>query len=406
MKAYVALLRRRPDFRRLWAAELVSMVGDWFSIVAVSIVSLASPGGGVLSLATALAAHLLPQAFAAPFGGWLADRLDKRSVLIGSSLLEGGLTVGMAIAAARGEVFVMQVLLCARSMASSAREPATGSALPRLVERGELAAANGLSAFTWSVAFAVGMSLGGLATALGAEVALAIDALTFFVAVMILRHLPALPRVSWDLDGERVPRFAPLADILSAARAAWRPSLRRSIFAQAPIAFASGCAWLSLNLAGHVLPIAFGAATTVGLLQAVRGVGTGVGPLLVSSRFAGGRAADVAALAVVASSLLLSWAPSIALVTAAAFLWGAGSGALWVIVMTEIQERAPEESRGRMIALSGLTFTVTMSVGAIITALVLDGGASPFVASVPAAAVALLGWALVRQPAREAIALA
>jgi MFS family permease len=410
MSGYLALLRRRPAFARLWAAELTSLVGDWFSVVAVSIVSLASPGGSVLALATALAAHLLPQSFAAPLGGWLADRFDKRRVLIVGALVEASLTLGMAVSAARGEIALMQALLCLRSMASSAREPATGAILPRLVEPEELARANALNALTWSVSFAVGMSLGGLVTAFGAELALGIDAVTFVAAAALLRQLPVGRAVA---PSGAVSAGTVLRDIADAARVAWRPELRRTIFAQAPIAFASGCGWLCLNLAGNRLPLSLGVATTVGLLQAVRGIGTGVGPLVFGADFLRGhprlerlqsdRAADVAAVLVVLSTLVVSWAPSAGIVAAACFAWGAGSGALWVIIMTEIQERSEDATRGRMIAFSGLSFTTIMSFGALVSAVVIEAGASPLLVSVPAALLACGGWALVRHPSRTPV---
>jgi MFS family permease len=352
----------------------------------------------------------LPQSFAAPLGGWLADRFDKRRVLLAGSVLEAALTLGMALAAARGAIVLMQVLLCARSIASSAREPATGSILPRLVEPDELARANALSAFTWSVSFAIGMSLGGFATAFGPELALAIDAGTFVVAAMMMRKLPS---VRGAAVGGAITVAKVFGDIVDAARLAWRADLRRTIFAQAPIALVAGSGWMCLNLAGSSLPLAFGAATTVGILQAIRGVGTGVGPIVLGAdflsrrprlaRLVGDRAADISAGMVALSCLLVAWAPSATIVAIGSFAWGAGSGALWVIIMTEIQQRAPEATRGRMIAFSGLAFTTIMSAGALITAVVVDAGASPFVASVPAALAAMTGWGLIRHPSREVV---
>ena len=96
MSAYLALLRGRPHYRTIWAAELVSITGDWFSLVAVSILAAsASPDKGGLALATVLAAHLLPQALLAPVAGWLADRFDRRALLVGGNFVEGLLTLGM-----------------------------------------------------------------------------------------------------------------------------------------------------------------------------------------------------------------------------------------------------------------------------------------------------------------------
>lgn len=369
------------------------MTGDWFGLVAVSTVSYQAPGGGVMALAGALAAHLVPQAVASPFGGWVADRYDKRKVLIVGSLLEGALTVGMLLAIQAGHVGAMQILLAARSAVSSAREPATGAALPSVVAPGELRDANTLSAVTWSVVFSLGMALGGLVTAISASLALAVDALTFVLASAILARLPAI------FVEPSVPRRSPLAEITGGLRIALAPVLRRSVFAHAPTALAAGSGWVLLNISGNALPLALGAATSVGLLQGIRGASTAVGPL--ATRLARGgsldRFADVAAVLVAGGSVLLAAAPSFVVASFAVFLWGAGGGALWMILTSEIQEKAPAEARGRCLAFFGLGFAVMMSVGGGVTAALLDRGFAPVFAAALLGALSLGGWAALRR---------
>lgn len=368
------------------------MTGDWFGLVAVSTVSYQAPGGGVGALAGALAAHLVPQAVAAPLGGWVADRYDKRKVLIAGSLLEGLLTLGMLAAIAGGHLFGMQALLAVRSAVSSAREPATGAALPSVVSPDELRDANTLSAVTWSIVFSLGMALGGLVTAISATLALAVDALTFVVAAGILARLPAIRVASAE------PPRSPLVEIVSGLRIAAAPSLRRSVFAHAPTALAAGSGWMLLNLAGNVLPLAMGAATAVGLLQGIRGASTAVGPL--ATRFFRGasldRVADAAALLVAAGSVILAASPSFAVAAFAVFLWGAGGGALWMVLTSEIQENAPAEARGRCLAFFGLGFAVMMSAGGWGLALLLDRGVGPVLAASVLGAASLVGWAALR----------
>jgi MFS family permease len=400
MRSYFELLTRRRAFLRVWSAELVSLIGDWFSLVAVSIVSLESPEGGVLALATSLAAHLLPQSLAAPFGGWVADRFDKRRVLIAGALVEGALTLVMLAAASAGSIALLQAALCLRSMASAVREPAAGAALPTIVDKSELRDANTLSGFTWSVALAIGMSVGGFVTASGPGVALAVDAATFAVSAFILRGLPALPPVE-----SAAPRgFAPLGDITSAVRAGWAPEMRRSIFAFAPIALTNGAGWLELNLTGHVHAIAAGAAATVGILHAIRGVGTAIGPVTSRglSHAALERFSDFAAVVVVVGAVGLALAPSFWLASVAAMLWGAGGGAVWMILTTEIQSSKDEEMRGRYIALAGFAFSTTMTGGAWIAAALARLGVPTSIGAVAIALTTLAGWVALRRPAPRA----
>lgn len=373
------------------------MTGDWFGLVAVATVSYQAPGGGVLALAGALGAHMVPQALAAPLGGWVADRFDKRAVLAYGSLLEGAITLGLLAAVQADRIGAMQVLLAVRSAVSSAREPATGAALPSVVEREELRLANTLGAVTWSVVFSVGMALGGLVSAVSPALALAVDALTFVVAAAVLRGLP--PLVVAQASAQR----SPLGEIAHGLRTSLGPDLRRSVFGHAPPALVAGAGWMMLNLAGQTLPLAMGAASAVGLLQAIRGASTAAGPLATRLVRGGSldRVADAAAVLVAVGCVALSAAPTLALAAGSVFLWGAGSGALWMILTSEIQERAPEAVRGRCLAFFGLGFAVTMSGGAGITAVLLERGVSPVAAVALLGPLSIAGWAALRRGGRR-----
>lgn len=399
---YLDLLRSRPAYRRIWAAELVSATGDWFSLVAVSVVAARSaPDAGGIALATVLAAHLLPQALLAPAAGWLADRSDGRALLVNGNLVEGALTVGMTVAAARGSLALLQGLLFLRSAVASLREPATGAAIPSLVSRGELATANALGASTWSLTFVVGMALGGIATEIGAPAALAIDAATFFFASFLLRGLPSLlpARPAGAAAAGRVISSA-LTDLLAAVVATKDRDLRAAVFGKTPMAVAGGAAWVALNLAADAMPFAGGAAATLGALQAVRGVGTGIGPLVsrgfVARGIAPGPVAHAAALAVFAGSIGIACVGGPALALVSVLLWGAGGGALWVITQTEIQQRSAEAMRGRLLALDSLGFTLGMSGSAVVTGVLLDAGIGLAIIAALVVAVASAGWVAVR----------
>ncbi|MBL9022913.1 MAG: MFS transporter [Myxococcales bacterium] len=405
---YLALLRTRPAYRRLWAAELVSATGDWFSMVAVSIVAARSaPEAGGLALATVLAAHLLPQALLAPVAGWLADRFDRRALLVFGNLAEGVLTAGMTLAAAGGSLVTLQALLFLRSSMASLREPALGAAMPSLVGRGELATANALGAATWSLTFVVGMGLGGVATEIGAPAALAIDAVTFFVASALFRGLPSLapPRTDAQPAGGRVLQTA-IADLRVALVATKRRDLRAAVFGKTPPAVAGGAAWIALNLGAEALPFAGGAAATLGALQAIRGVGTGVGPLvsrgLVARGYAPALVAHACALAAFVGAIGIACVGGPSSAIGSVLLWGAGGGALWVITQTEIQQRSDEAMRGRLLALDALGFTLGMSGSALLTGLLVDSGIALGTVGALVVTASALSWFFVRAQGRAA----
>jgi MFS family permease len=188
-----ALLIRRPEFRRLWLGDVISYLGDWLAYVAISLVVLDS-GHSLLALAMVFVSHFLPQLVLAPLSGILADRFDRRSVMVVSNLTQGVLALGVAGAAAAGSLLWIQVLLLLRVSAGVFFVPAQSAAMARVVSPDELDPAHALGATTWSVMFAAGVGLGGLLTAwVGPTLAIVIDGFTFFAAAAVLAGLPALP---------------------------------------------------------------------------------------------------------------------------------------------------------------------------------------------------------------------
>ena len=177
------------------------------------------------------------------------------------------------------------------------------------------------------------------------------------------------------------------------------------------MAFAGGAAWVALNLNARSLHLVGGAAVTLGLLQALRGVGTGVGPLLARAaltRTNGARVAHVAAGVTFAGTLAVSVAAAVAGLDVAAGvvcavvgvgLWGLGGGALWVITQTEIQRLSRDEVRGKMLAFDGVGFALAMSGSAVFFGAAHDHGVPLPAAGVVVVVLAVAAWWFVRSSA-------
>jgi len=404
------LLRTHPLFRRLWLAGTISLVGDWLSLVAVALLAL-DRGGGARSLALVLAAHALPQALLAPVAGVVADRFDRRRVLLAAPLAQAALTLLMALAAARGAVLAVQALVLARSAVSAFVVPAEAAALRRTVPEAELLRANGLLSGTWSVTYVAGMALGGALATLGPATAMLLDALTFAAAAALLRGLPALVP-------ERGPKAraagvaAAFADDLTAAYryAADRPALFRKVFGKAPIALAGGAGWVTVHLLADGLRPLGTAALSLGVLQAVRGAGTGIGPALASAlprRFEGGTDQAAAALtfAAIAALPAATSAPALLMI---ALLWGMGTGTNWVLSSAGVQERAPDGMVGRLASMDELGTTAALVAGALLGAEVVTRAGSPLAAAGVGAVLGASAWAWLwrRREGAAAVAMA
>jgi hypothetical protein len=311
----------------------------------------------------------------------------------------------MAAAAAGELVALVQGLVFARASVAALREPAAGAALPRLVQKDELVTANTLGGTTWSLTFAIGMALGGAVTELGPTVALVADAMTFGVAALLLRGLPALvpereardPRVPLRALGLLRTLGTDLAD---AARRAWTTDLRRAVFAKAPIGLAYGGGIIALNVVAHERPLVGGAAFTLGILQATRGVGTGVGPMLVRRALERGASKDlmshVAVIAALGGASTLALVTSPVLIVVSALLWGMGSGANWVLSTSDIQAHAGDAYLGRMLALDGLLVAGAICGTSIGSALAVEAGAPLGIVVACLALSASLCWIALR----------
>lgn len=399
MKTTISLLRRRPDLARLWLAGAVSELGDWLSLVAVSLLAVDTGGGtGALALAGVLLAHNLPGALLAPLSGWLADRLDQRRLLMAVHLLQGAATVGMAMAAAGGSLLGVTVLLWVRTAAGGLDAPARSGLLTRSTALDERLLANALMSASWSVIFALGMGLGGLMAGLPASTVLLIDAATFGVAVMILRPLPAAPPgVPLARGSLRAAQRQIRADLLAAAeRVRAQPLLMDAVTAKAPLALAGGAAWVVMNLVAVEHAFLASAGLTLGLLQVSKAVGTAIGPYQAArsvERTGAGRRAVLLGLAGMGLFVATTnpW-----MLLLASLAWGWGSGANWVLSTGLLQEEADQGEIGRLTALDLLLMAAAQTVGSLGAAALIEHGWAWSAAGGVAVVAGLALWGLLQ----------
>jgi MFS family permease len=380
MKRYLQLLKKRPQLRRLWTANMVSLLGDWLSYVAISLLAL-HQGGGIVAVALVLVAYTLPQVLMSPLAGRVADRFDRRTIMLVTNGVRTVLTVAMALAALAGSIIAVEILLVVRVAVSAFFFPARSAALPQLVEREELEDANTIMTVSWSVIFTAGVALGGvLAAAVGPTTAIFVDAGTFVLATAILW---GLPRIKPPRDLAR--RGGSLAAALRYAMG--NPRLLRIVLGKAPIAVAGGAGWVYLNLAAEELAV--GAALGLGLLHASRALGTGIGPTLLaatSRRAPWLRRLWVLNLVGIGGIVAFGLSGSLPLALAALAVWGMGSGALWVVTTTDLQRHAEGATLGRLTSFDVVLGSGGMAAGALAAAFAADA-AGPLAAIV----VAVLG---------------
>ncbi|MGA8297813.1 MAG: MFS transporter, partial [Acidimicrobiales bacterium] len=196
----VSPLRESPNFRRLWWGYLVSMFGNQITLVAVPYqvyhLTHSTLDVGLVSLA-----QLGPLLFGALGGGSLADRVNRRRLLVSTQSLLALTSAILAINAALSHPEIWVIFLVSASAAglSGTDSPTRSALLADFVSRDRLASATALWQLLFGATSVVGPALGGLLIGhFGTEGAYLADVGTFvfsFAAVLRLQ-MPARPRPS------------------------------------------------------------------------------------------------------------------------------------------------------------------------------------------------------------------
>lgn len=186
---------RQPDFRRLWLANVVTVIGAQLTVVAVPAQIYAITGSsGMVGLTGVFG--LVPLVVFGLWGGALADQMDRRRLLEVS-------TVGLIITTALfwlqavvglGNVWVLLGLFAVQQAFFAVNQPTRTAILPKLLPSDQLAAANALNMTVMSAGAIVGPLVGGMMIPLvGYSWLYGIDTLTLFATLYAVWRLPALP---------------------------------------------------------------------------------------------------------------------------------------------------------------------------------------------------------------------
>jgi MFS family permease len=357
-----SLLRRNRDFRLFYIGEMISFAGDWFLVVALSGFVWGVTHSATL-VATVFAAYNLPYGIVSFVGGPLADRLDRRLLMIVTNVVMGLLACGFFLVHDRSQLWLVFVLAAGISGVSALFEPAASAAVPNLVDPEDLPAANVLSGSAWGTMLAVGAGIGGLVvSAYGNDVGYLVDALSFFAAAALVF---GIRRRTSESRGEHHEH----PSIVGATREAVRYSREdHRVLALYAVRLGAGFALGVVALLPVLATSVYHAGDRgTGWLFAMRGVGSLIGPFLVRPLI---RRDDRSRLllAVILTPMVftslyvvLAWMPGILLAGVAAMLAHLAGGAQWTLVTYSYQSIVPDRVLGRVFGFDGALITFTLS---------------------------------------------
>jgi MFS family permease len=369
-RAALDLLRRNRDFRLLFVAMIISFGGDWFLFVALAglLFELTrSPG-----LVTALfAAMTVPFALFTFVGGPLADRLNRQWLMVSADILRGVLALGFLLIHDRSQVWMIFALSAGIAALQAVFEPAAQAAIPNLVDREDLPAANVLAAATWGTMLAVGSSIGGLVVAaFGRNAGYIGDAASFLVSALLVLQIRRRFAERKEDHEEHPGLFRASKETFQYARKDHR------VLALLTVKGGFGLGGGVIALLPLMSFEVFNAGDRgTGILYGFRGVGIVLGPFLVRRFIKNDDLRTVfwgiaCAFAVFALSYGgAAWMPGIYLAGALVLAGHLGGGVQWTLSSYALQVIVPDRIRGRIFAFDEALISLTLAASATLAGL-------------------------------------
>ena len=389
------------NFRLFFVGQGISQVGNWMTLVTQTLLVLELTSSGV-ALGLLAAAQFLPVLLVGPFAGLVADRSDKRRLLMlvqSASMLQ---SLGLAVLAFSGSppVWGIYALATVGGLTMAFDNPARRSLVVEMVDEPMVPNAVALNTTMMTSSRIIGPALGGLVVATaGFGAAFLADGLSYVAVLASLAMIrsaelrPAPParrgrgqvREGLSYVRHEPTLFVPMVMMAVVGTFAFNHSTVLPLFAVRDLGGSDG---------------------TYTLLFSVLSVGALAGSLFAARRErVGARSVGVSAVAFGASMALLALTPDIPTAALAAVVMGATSVAFLTASTAVVQLRARPEMRGRVLALQAMLFLGSTPIGGPLIGWVsetLGARAGLLVGAVAALAIGTWGVLRAREITRSA----
>jgi MFS family permease len=343
------------------------MLGEWFNTIALFLLIFQYTESEFF-LGLLFTMRMLCFAAFQPFGGLLADRLNRKTIMVWTNIIQVGLALCFLFIDGKNHIVWIYILTGLMMIMHGMYVTAERAALPNIVPAEHLATANALDAASWSTALCLGAMLGGIVVEIwGTDAAFIIDAVTFAFGAYLLRNLYIPQTIDDEMKGPLV------STALTNIKNGWKriiseKRLLRIVFAKSSWNIAGGgLAGVFLVVAGSDLD-GFGMALGFGIFFFARGVGTGIGPIAARALLTNEERWPVmVGLLVMLSGafyFLVGWTlgMSIFLTIPLVMLAHAASGANWVLSTILTQKWVEDEVRGRVFSMDMLLMSIAFSI--------------------------------------------
>ncbi len=359
---------RSRNFRLMWSGALLSNIGTWMEAVGLSY-HVAHTTGKASWSAIVGAAGFLPNGVLGPIGSAMADRWSRRRLLVVGNALSAVVAAILAVWVGGGTATPLGIagLSFVAGCIGAFTFPSFQSTLPDLVEREHLVAGVGLSNAQWNLGRIIGPSLAAVAISIGGiGAALWCNSISFF-AVIIAVALVKVPH----RHGDRRPIFGALADGIRFAIA--HPMMRRMLVVMVlTIGIASPFIAFVSQMATNVL---HGDARATSVLVTAQGIGAVTAAFTlgsVTTRF-GVSTVMFGGVGLLCPALVAyGLAPQLWLAAPMLMVIGLCYGYAFTSFASVAQQSAPDDMRGRVLAVNFLVLGVLFPVGTLIQGQIAD----------------------------------
>ena len=379
MGEYLDFLRRNQNFRHLWWGNVISLLGDWFNLIASAALVTELTSSGV-AISYLFLVRFLPQFLFSPIAGVIADRYDRKKIMILADLLRSITVLGFLLIRTADHLWLFYLLTATQFMLSALFVPARTAAIANIVEQKDLVTANALDSFTWSTMFALGAFLGGvIASLFGNQTAFVMDACSFVFSALFVSRI-VMPKTERDtasgsgggwfefLEGLRYLWGVPFLLAIALVKAAG--SIVYGAINVLEISYADHVYPLSSTVLTQWLSIDNGGTATLGLIYVASGLGTGLGPLFMR-RWLGDMTKRLMIGISIGFSLMAAGILMLGLVTTlpafliATFIRTVGTGTIWVFSAVLLQIMIPDKVKGRVFAFEFAILTLMQSLSTL-----------------------------------------
>ncbi|MBF6612387.1 MAG: MFS transporter [Chloroflexi bacterium] len=357
---YTKIITSRAYFP-LWLGQLVSNFGDTLNYIALVVLVYQLSGSGVAVSLTVLF-EIVPLLLLAPIAGIVIDRFPRKTILVASDLVRGGLVLMLAFANATWQVYVIAALLTAASVFFS---PTLQAVIPSVVDKEALLAANSVAWSTEQLVQIVASAVaGGMIAAIGTSPAFIVNAFSFLFSALMISRL-TIPAHVGEIDRSSRRGFAGwLGDAGEGLRYVREDRfVSRLWLVQAIASLAVGAtgALLIVLAERHLRLPPEGFAW---LLLAI-GAGALLGPIVLGSFTSNYRNVKLLFVPYIirgAGDILIALLTPLPVALLILFVYGLNTSTGMVVYNSLMQSQVPEGVRGRVYTLMDLTWSLMQLV--------------------------------------------